>query len=95
MNRNSSIFEYYKRFVNSLPEGRVFTRKQIKDYFDESYSSTTSVDTYRRMCEVAGYTKKGSRPGFYVKIKNIPEEFGKNDVKEEAYGYRNNKIKIY
>lgn len=84
-----NTWEKFKKFVNSLSEGESFTRTAIKNAVGENPSRPTTVDSYRRMCEVAGYTRKGSRPGLYVKVKNIPRDALKNDIKEEAYGYRN------
>lgn len=84
-----NTWEKFKKFVNSVPEGQVFTRTAMKAVVGESPSRPTTVDSYRRMCELTGYIRKGSRPGLYIKVKNIPKGALKNDVKEEAYGYRN------
>ena len=90
-----TTWQTFKEFINSVPIGHPITRTILKVKVDESPSRPTTVDTYRRMCEVAGYLKKSSRPGIYIKAKDIPVNAGKNDIKEEAYGYRNCKRRNY
>lgn len=88
-----TTWQTFKELINSVPIGHSVTRTILKVSVDENPSRPTAVDTYRRMCEVAGYLKKGSRPGIYTKVKDIPVNACKNDIKEEAYGYRNCKRK--
>lgn len=83
------MWQTFKEFINSVPVGHPITRTILKVKVGENPGVPTTVDSYRRMCEVAGYLKKGSRPGIYIKVRDIPENAYKNDIKEEAYGYRN------
>ena len=89
------IWETFKKHINSIPKGQTLTRTVLKDITGENPSVPTTVDSYRRMCEVAGYLKKGSHPGIYIKVRDIPENACKNDIKEEAYGYRDYSIKYH
>lgn len=88
-------WETFKNWFNRLPEGYVLSRKELKLLVDENISYPTTIDSYRRMCEVAGYIKKGDKPGHFVKVKNLLLFAFKNDIKEEAYGYRNHSNNLW
>lgn len=88
MNKRATLWQRFRFFINEIPDGTEFSRTSLKIMADESPSHPTTVDTYRRMCELAGYLEKGSKPGKYIKVKSIPRGASKNDIKEMAYGYR-------
>lgn len=81
-----SLFNEFCRWLNRLEDGTVFTRKELKNDFNDPVGYPTTLDTYRRMVEVAGFIEKTSKRGEYRKVKEIPSELQiKNQMLKVAY----------
>ena len=81
-----SLFNEFCKWINRLEDGTTFTRKELKNDFNDPVGRPTALDTYRRMVEVAGFIEKTSKRGEYRKVKGIPPELRiKNRMLKVAY----------
>ena len=81
-----SLFSNFCKWLNRLNDGDTFTRKELKNDFNDPVSWPTTLDTYRRMVEVAGFIEKTNKRGEYRKVKDIPSELQiKNQMLKVAY----------
>lgn len=90
--KTKSLWELFKSYINSLPDGTEFTRKQM---FNGVYDKTTAkvlrghenaIDHYRlHSCHV-GYLDHIGRAK-YQKLHNLPQKLTSTMIKRFAFGY--------
>lgn len=79
-------------FNNHLSE--TVTRQQLLTHlYGNGFNRGTTIDTYRRYLEKAGYMRKISR-GKYLIVESIPIYLSINDAKQQAYGQINRENRI-
>ena len=81
-----SFFDELVQYINTHEVGATIYRRDIIEYA----GAYTSIDTYRRTLEVAGYLGKGKKPGQYIVKKQIPRFTSLTYFRKQAYG--NNRV---
>ena len=91
MDAKISIWNNFKKYINSLPDGEIFYRKDlIKHLYSTKselcilYGKYVSVDVYKRCAELNGIIDILDRSA-YIKLHNIPEDMSVVDFKYRAY----------
>lgn len=78
-NKDDSIWQELKNFINKQDDGYIFTRKEIMEYFSNYSYLTPSIDVYRAYITRLGCLQSVGR-GKYKKNLSIPSKLSLNKM---------------
>ena len=81
------MWDKFKKYINSIENGSLFTRKDILWYVcktKQSVSHGSTIDVYKRCSELHGIISTTGR-GTYIKLRDIPINMSSTEFRERAY----------
>ena len=83
--QKTTVWRMVKEYINNLPQGTLFTRKQLLDhiYTVNVTKTDTAADYYKGYLNKLGFITT-QKPGCYIKQKHIPTKLTMVTVRKAA-----------